>query len=752
MVTLHDASGTTVVTGQGTRVVLGKLIKSGGAGSVYRMRELPAQVAKLYHPNQDHAHYERKVAAMLELTPQLPDLSADGKRIVQIAWPQTPIRDTRGRFMGFLMPAVDVDATSELECILQEKQARREGLPTGLGPKVTLAANLSAVIAELHRQRHYVVDLKPVNLRFYRQALYMAMLDCDGFSIQGKGERFDAPQYTPDYLAPEFHARTLTAAGEAQQDRFALAVVVFQLLNFGIHPFTGRPASEKVPTDIPSRIAGRWYAYGLRANRELAPVPSSGHATMPPEVRHLFDRAFESTGGTRPPADEWAAVLREYAQRSSGKVTPCARNHAHQHFAGLECAQCGREKLIAGAHAAAATRHATRITRAPTHHRAPGAHRGGATGRQPVLPPAMLAALQKRWKVPASSTPVPPAQAKPATRTGGRPANWPAPPPPPAPPIYGSAGPAWGSGTPWWMNATMLRLVFPLAIVLMIAVFGGIQSCNDSRERAARAELNERLAAAEQARAREARKIEVDRAERRRASELSRRASDPSLLVEFQMSAAQVAETRVAVQRIAGQALKGDAWWVERNLRPLREGADARRARWGWMMASTPPTFAEPGREGRMQYDPDVARLRTTPLDTRIALALGWRALDRGQVQLGEQAVLQAIWADPDNADAWFTYGLLGEESPGAGAMAVALLLYPSHDEFVARVTAGRSIVEGIGLTPDQYQTRVRRAHEIAIALAPNLPQDSNLPGQAGMLEFTGAVAPGDPRVARPAN
>ena len=42
----------------------------------------------------------------------------------------------------------------------------------------------------------------------------MAMLDCDGFSIQGRGERFEAPQVTVDYLAPEFQLGGLSAAGE----------------------------------------------------------------------------------------------------------------------------------------------------------------------------------------------------------------------------------------------------------------------------------------------------------------------------------------------------------------------------------------------------------------------------------------------------------------------------------------------------------------------------------------------------------
>jgi DNA-binding helix-hairpin-helix protein with protein kinase domain len=191
---VSDAGGRTVVAGDGRRVRLGKLIKSGGAGSVYRVAGDDTAVAKLYHASVDHAVYARKVAAMLELRPRLSELQDGDQHIVQLAWPLASLHDEHRRFLGYLMPLVDIDATSELECVLQERQARRLGLPTGLGAKVTLAANLCTVIAELHRQRHYIVDLKPVNLRFYRRSLYLALLDCDGFSIQGHGERFEAPQ------------------------------------------------------------------------------------------------------------------------------------------------------------------------------------------------------------------------------------------------------------------------------------------------------------------------------------------------------------------------------------------------------------------------------------------------------------------------------------------------------------------------------------------------------------------------------
>jgi hypothetical protein len=343
---MNVAEGSTVWTLDRRSLTLAALVKSGGAGSVYLLRESNLLVAKIYHDNAELAQYQRKVAAMLELSPKLPDLVENGQRYVQIAWPQSSLHDQRGRFIGFVMPAVDIKATSELEYMLQERQARAAGLPEGLGAKVTLAANLAAVVAELHRQHHHVVDLKPVNLRFYRHSLYMAMLDCDGFSIQGQGERFGAEQYTPDYLAPELQGHGVSPAQEEAQDCFALAVVVFQLLNFGIHPFSGRPASDRVPTDVPSRIAGRFYAYGLRPNPAMAPNPVSGHAAFPADLRNLFDRAFAQHPSARPSAMEWSLLLKSYAQRSSNRLVACSQNAVHQHFAGSTCAACARDGLI----------------------------------------------------------------------------------------------------------------------------------------------------------------------------------------------------------------------------------------------------------------------------------------------------------------------------------------------------------------------------------------------------------------------
>ena len=352
------ASGRMLTTSTGETVKLGKEITRGGAGSIYLIPKAPHQVAKIYHSNVDLALYERKIEAMLKLGPDLPELNENGVRITQIAWPQAVLHDNGQRFCGFTMPLLHLEDTIELEYMLQERQARAAGLPVGLGARITLAANVCALVAELHRQQHFVVDLKPINLRFYRQSLHLAMLDCDGFSINGGQVRYPAPQYTPDYLAPECHRHGLSADAEMAQDRFALAVIVFQLLNFGIHPFSGRPVGNHTPTDLPARIAGHYYAYGVAPHPRITPNPASGHAQFPSELRQLFDRAFGTTPAQRPSAGHWARVLAPYALKSSGRLVVCAKEPEHQHFAGKACAACARVALMARTASTAKAAHA----------------------------------------------------------------------------------------------------------------------------------------------------------------------------------------------------------------------------------------------------------------------------------------------------------------------------------------------------------------------------------------------------------
>ncbi len=684
-------SGSPVWDGDKQRLLLGKLVKSGGAGSVFLLPESPRQVAKIYHPGDEVRIYERKVMAMLGLTPELPDLVDGAQRFVQIAWPQSPLRDERGRFLGFLMPAVDVKATSELEVILQERQARAAGLPTGLGAKVTLAANLAAVIAALHKQHHYIVDLKPVNLRFYRESLYMAMLDCDGFSIQGQGERFHAQQFTPDYLAPEFHAHGVAKAGEQSQDRFALAVVVFQLMNFGIHPFAGRPASDRVPTDIPGRIAGRWYAYGQRPNTGIAPSPVSGHAAMPLLLRQLFDRAFEGNGDARPSAAEWADTLSGFAQRASQRVLVCGKDKAHQHFAGQACAACARADLLKDTAKAAARRPRAQA----------GAFNTGPRRPLPSPPPA--------WR-PGQAMPRP-GTARRGVGWTGRTATYPASPPTPPgwPPVPTRARPAPTTPPPslilqllaWVWNNTTVKQKFNFVVLLFVlfVMFGKDLFGDNDDNQATRQQQRQDVASMPDS----FREPEAAPDIERRVT-LSGELLDTHRRIELAASAAR-SHSGLTLQRLL-ERLRLDA----RGLPP--EGA------------STPEMHVALQREFDLPVTPlQRARYRaaledlldTDPYADAVAHELGWQYLLSGNAADATRCFTQSIRANPDRGAAWYGLGVATAGDEGkVGRMAVAEVLFRDADAadkvrlaFATHTLAANQISAG---RFDVLQARARRA------------------------------------------
>jgi hypothetical protein len=353
---------------QRERVRLGPpLNKGGAAGIVHAIEGESTRVVKLYNAETlrtNGASYESKLEAMLTHPPVLPDPpkplgSPVAGAVVQLAWPLAIARDNRGKFVGFAMPAIEIKHTIELENVLLDRQAQALGLRHDLGAKLVLAHNLAAVVAGIHAQGHAIVDLKPVNLMFYKQDLFMAVLDCDGFYVSVPGDARDAPQVTPGYTAPEYVTEAITLP--EQQDRFALAVIIFQLLNFGIHPYTGVASRSRnpLPSELQDKIVAGLYAYGVYPHAFISPVPASAHEALPTELRGLFDRAFGDDASLRPGAAEWSSALARYATAANRLLEPCANKHLR--FAGMPCGTCLRESVRRAASSASAGRTSPRV-------------------------------------------------------------------------------------------------------------------------------------------------------------------------------------------------------------------------------------------------------------------------------------------------------------------------------------------------------------------------------------------------------
>jgi len=334
--------------GRAEQVTLGATGRSGGAGEIFSVDGKPGFVAKIYHAATPAAHlarYRHKIQWMIEHRPELPQVPAEYRDIVQLAWPEALIL-RRSRFVGFLMQKIAFDRTFELDYLLNRRQAAEEGFDADYGKLVTVAFNLASLISCLHARGIAIVDLKPMNVKVYKAELYVSILDCDGFHIDTEEFRSEAPQVTPEYLAPEFHEK---AVGHPEsQDAFALAAIIFRLLNYGIHPFTGVASDPRnSPTELAGRIKHGLYPYGRIASKKVRKVPASVHEAFPEPLRELFDRAFASSGYSRPAAHEWVEALKAYASKQSGGISPCEKGHLR--FSGRPCPTCMRDALIQGA-------------------------------------------------------------------------------------------------------------------------------------------------------------------------------------------------------------------------------------------------------------------------------------------------------------------------------------------------------------------------------------------------------------------
>ncbi len=330
------------------KVTLEATGKSGGAGEIYSMDSKPGFVAKIYHAVTAQAHlarYRRKIEWMVDNKPALPPVPPEYQDVVQLAWPEALIL-RQSRFIGFAMQKVAFDRTLELDYLLNRRQAAQEGFDADYGKLVTVSFNLASIIHCLHQRRIAIVDLKPMNVKVYTAELYVSILDCDGFHIDTDEFSSDAPQVTPEYLAPEFQDKAV--AYPESQDRFALAAIIFRLLNYGIHPFTGVASGHhNYPQELAGRIKQGLYPYRKIAHKSVRKVPASVHEAFPDSLRDLFDRAFASSGYSRPSAREWAGALEIYASKHSGQMSMCDKGHLR--FSGKPCPTCMRDALIHGA-------------------------------------------------------------------------------------------------------------------------------------------------------------------------------------------------------------------------------------------------------------------------------------------------------------------------------------------------------------------------------------------------------------------
>ena len=322
------------------------LVGSGGEARVFALPQNPRLVAKVYHkPTPVH---EQKLRIMLTNPPGDPMVN---RGHISIAWPVDLLQSPTGNqnIVGFLMPSV-TGMTSILD--FYNPQIRRQKCP--LFNYLYLhrtARNLATAVGALHKRGYVIGDINESNI-LVSDASLVTIVDTDSFQVTDPqtGHIYRCSVGKPEYTPPELQGIMFSQIDrQPQHDLFGLAVLIFQLLMEGFHPFTGLFKGQGDPPSIEDRILAGHFPYRKKWRRPYEPSPlSPDFHILHPSLQGLFIRCFE-TGHKkpkrRPDAQTWAHAL----QKAEDALVECSQNSQHLYGEHLRyCPWCERTERLNG--------------------------------------------------------------------------------------------------------------------------------------------------------------------------------------------------------------------------------------------------------------------------------------------------------------------------------------------------------------------------------------------------------------------
>lgn len=309
-----------LLAGDRTEYRLGKKIAEGGEGIVYRVEGRSDIVAKIYR-EFDYTR-EAKLRQMV---------GVGNKRLHRVcAWPLSILQEPDAKIAGFVMQRLE--GWQPLHTIYQVKH-RLEHHPNRTWDfLVRTARNLAVCVHHIHEAGCVIGDLNESNVLVDDKAM-VKIIDCDSFQVAG----YRCQVAKPELLAPELQGRDLSDLDRTvEHDRFALAVLLFQTLVFGRHPYAGRPKDDEERT-LEACIQKGYYAFTENRSVPLSPPPYLDLSFLSPEIKALFERAFGLEPSQRPDAHEWFGALRRLGQETA----TCRESPKHRHWHGLDtCPWC----------------------------------------------------------------------------------------------------------------------------------------------------------------------------------------------------------------------------------------------------------------------------------------------------------------------------------------------------------------------------------------------------------------------------
>lgn len=286
---------------------LDEFVAAGGEGRVYTVRQRPGVVAKLY-PRPMEAAKAKKLAIMIQSrTDQIANIAA---------WPIDVLRSRSKAPVGFLMPYYE--ESLPLHVLLNPKSRLKHRSDLTYSSLVRIAQNVASAVSTLHRAGIIVGDINGQNFRVLANGTVRA-IDCDSMQISSDARWLEGVG-VEDYTAPELQGKSLRGVRRTREhDNFALAVLLFEILVLGRHPFGGNG-----DTSIGEAIKSGRHVFAANGSEKtiFQIIGLKPTDVLTPEIIDLFGRAFAipkssvfSRRTSRPDAGDWAVALSDLANQ-----------------------------------------------------------------------------------------------------------------------------------------------------------------------------------------------------------------------------------------------------------------------------------------------------------------------------------------------------------------------------------------------------------------------------------------------------
>ena len=295
--------GAAVYLAKGSSALLGDEIANGGEGKIFRLQGSKNTLIKIYkasirrHPGRSK-EMEERIGAMTEISALM--------KHKRFAWPRNQLYDQNGGFIGFGMRALAGRSLHHLGTLQQLEENHPDWNRLHLA---RIAWNIAKGLHFLHQHNVLIGDLNPGNIH-YSEDCRVHFLDCDSYQVSVGNRYFPCPGLVDLYTSPEI-LRDARLAGrrKPESEYFVYAILVFQLLMFGLHPFSRREQMD--PVKAMRDQESPW----IRDNLTGTPMGAwNGYwYSLPDSIKQQFRKAFQQPHQprSRPDLPSWMGVLEE---------------------------------------------------------------------------------------------------------------------------------------------------------------------------------------------------------------------------------------------------------------------------------------------------------------------------------------------------------------------------------------------------------------------------------------------------------